>query len=460
VDNLGAGTTVEFSLNTLDSFPRGGAGPCQVNCQINRYANAAGVALLNLGDNTQSDVAQLADNSTYSVDIFVTGGVASPGFTLGTLGAQPNILPAGYLVTEFNVSPVGKTMTQINGVNNPIAAKLAQFGAAGSQIVTPQNTTTGSYYLPLVFKNYNCSAADLAATQANGTPCGWNSGISLTNAQTNLIGSGTVAWTIALYDRGGQFLGNYSATISAGNQFRTLYLPSVPWLPDGFSGTAIVNGQTNGDVFGIFGSLMVTAHSVNYGRNQAIATNAITSTTVADRTDDVGALPCTSNGFASCLFFTKFAKGANSTNSRSPFETSSTPGSGTGIVASGENVGIRIFNPDVPTQEAVISIPGLTPGAITGIPASGNPASVTVQYTDDAGLAWPTATDIIVVPSLGTATLFPLDNFNIPQLFSGTAYVQSTGNFITAVANDVNYSITDHDVSGAYLGQYSNGHLQ
>jgi len=45
-------------------------------------------------------------------------------------------------------------------------------------------------------------------------------------------------------------------------------------------------------------------------------------------------------------------------------------------------------------------------------------------------------------------------------VFDGTELITATGNFIVAIANDVDYSITDHDASGAFAPKYNNGHLQ
>ena len=88
---------------------------------------------------------------------------------------------------------------------------------------------------------------------------------------------------------------------------------------------------------------------------------------------------------------------------------------------------------------------------------TGAPAQVVVVYIDDSGIVWDTATQRFVIPPYGVHTLFPLYDSQIPEVFRGTMRIMSTGNFVVGVANTVDYTVTDHDASGAYNLQYNTG---
>jgi hypothetical protein len=109
--NMGSGTTVVFNLFSRDtssnSLCQGSAG-----CVITRTANAGGVALLNLGDNSDPDVANLTNGSTWTV-VVQTGGTYN---SLVYPGAFPSVLPAGMATQAINVSVVGKAATSTPGI--------------------------------------------------------------------------------------------------------------------------------------------------------------------------------------------------------------------------------------------------------------------------------------------------------------------------------------------------------
>jgi hypothetical protein len=458
VTNLGPGTTVQFQLQQKLALTGPARPACYANCNISRVVNSAGEAMLNLGDNTDPDVAQLGDQAEYAVAAYITGGPLT-----GVLFSDqyPNVIQAGFLVTSINVSVVGKQMTILNGVPMPtvVGSSSAITGVGQYAVVSPA-LNAAAYYLPLVFKNYNCSATDLAATQSNGTPCGWNSGISVETGLQGQFFSASVSWSVNFYDRSGAFIGSLSNNLSTSTYQRSFYLPEITWLPDGFSGEAVIQvfaGGSGAVPFTQSGTVDAQTVAVNYGRNQALAYNAISSSTAVNRTDRQGSLPCTSVGYTDCLWVAKFDKHANDTNPNYQLGTPTAP-----LIPTGENVGVRIYNPDIPTLTSVEDLPGEYPGEVVPAPtvAGGNAAYINVAYFDDAGFPYGGEQEEITVPSGGTATLFPLDNNVLPNIFSGTEYISATGNYIVAVANDVDYSVVGFDASGAFLPQYSNGYTQ
>jgi hypothetical protein len=452
VANLGSGTTVTFTLFSKDT--RGNNG-CQggSGCIINRTVNAGGIALLNLGDNSDPDVAQLNDQSTWTV--VVSAGV-SPANTLVFPGVLPNVLPAGLTVQAINVSVVGKVATSATGfANNTVSGFPTVLNGVLNTNVPGTGATSGMLILPLLFKNYNCSAADLANTQSSGTPCGWDSGISVDVTSPLFTGGSSTDYSIGFYDRAGQFLGNASFSVSQGNSTRNVYLPTIAFIPDGYSGSAVVRTASNSNPgFPISGNFAVQANHTNYGRNQAIAYNGVDAATASARAEAVGEIPCTSAGFTDCLWVANMRKSASVPSSNQVFS------SGTGNVPTGINTGVRVFNPDIPALMTVSQLPGVFPGVLTQGATSGSSAIVTMQYSDDSGFIYGTAQEQIAVPALGTATFFPLYNGNLPGVFTGSARITATGNFIVAVANVVDYSVTDHDASGAFNPQYHNGRTQ
>jgi hypothetical protein len=281
-------------------------------------------------------------------------------------------------------------------------------GAQNNNWVGPSDVeNTGVLYAPLVFNNSN----------------GWNSGIAI--AASNTTGTTALAVDVTFYNEDGGFVGEVTNQMSSSNVAWYLYLPALQFIPDKYRGTAIINGSSaNGTTAGTLGGISMAAavYHVNYDRNAAISYDAIGQSAIAGRTDALGELPCIPLGFTNCAWAAEIYK----TGTASARD-----------VVVGTETGIRVQNVD----------PLLT----------GAPAQVVAVYIDDSGVIWDTATQRFVIPPFGVHTLFPLYDSQIGETFRGTVRLMSTGNFIVGVANTVDYTVTDHDASGAYNLQYNTG---
>jgi hypothetical protein len=311
------------------------------------------------------------------------------------------MMPGGYIAFGINVTVTGKMMTEGR-------SQVRQSGAQGNLWAGPQDVeNTGLLYLPLLFNNSN----------------GWNSGIAI--SASNTTGSTAVAVDVTFFNEDGGFVGEVSNRLNSGSPSWYLYLPALQFLPDKYRGTAVVNatsanGTTVGNENGI--SMAAAVYHVNYDRNAATSYDAIGQTSLAYRTDAIGQLPCISIGFTNCAWAAEIYKtGTASAQS----------------VVVGTETGVRLMNVD----------PLLT----------GAPAQVIVAYIDDSGLVWDTATQRFNVPAMGVHTLFPLYDSQIPEVFRGTMRIMSTGNYVVGIANTVDYTVTDHDASGAYNLTYNTG---
>ena len=244
-------------------------------------------------------------------------------------------------------------------------------------------------------------------------------------AASNTTGSTGLAVTATFYNEDGGFVGEVSNQMSSGSPAWYIYLPALQFLPEKYRGTVIVNGTSaNGTTVGNMGGIGMAAavYHVNYDRNAAISYDAIGATTLAYRTDAQGELPCITLGFTNCAWAAEVYKTGTASASQ---------------VVVGTETGIRLMNVD----------PLLT----------GAPAQVVAIYIDDSGVIWDTASQRFVIPPFGVHTLFPLYDSQIAEVFRGTVRIMSTGNFVVGVANTVDYTVTDHDASGAYNLQYNTG---
>jgi hypothetical protein len=381
---------------------RGDARSCQP-CLITRYANRGGIVTMNLGDNNDPDLALLSDG-TYAIEVQAGGagwGTSFGGVIPGT--AFVSNLPGGHVAQVINVSVTGKMAT--NGT--------AHHRAGGSALQpSPEAENTGGMFAPMLFNNYN----------------GWVSSVAVTASTTG--GGLSAAFDITFYDEGGGFVGSYTDSIASGSPLRVVYLPALPFLPEGFRGTAVVRtvlNQTGGfPGFSMAGQVM----HVNYDRNHAMSYDLIGSSAVTFRGDSLGEIPCISLGFTTCAWGADVNK----------------TGAVTAEGGLGVNTGIRIFNPDPPMLG-------------TGVPL-GIPARVIALYIDNSGVIWSEATQEFQIPPYGVHTLFPAYNRRLPDVFRGTIRLMSTGNAIVAIANTVDYSVTGRDASGAYNLQYHTGRTQ
>jgi len=310
-------------------------------------------------------------------------------------------MPGGYVAFAINLTVTGRMMTEgrsqvrLSGAQNNL-----WFGA-------PDAENTGVIYLPLVFNNSN----------------GWNSGIAA--AASNTTGSTAVAVTVTFYNEDGGFVGEVSNRLNSGSPAWYLYLPALQFLPDKYRGTAVINGTSaNGTTVGNENGISMTAavYHVNYDRNAAISYDGIGQTSIALHVDAPGALPCIPAGFTNCAWAAEI------------FKTGTVSAQQTVV---GTETGVRLMNVD----------PLLT----------GAPTQVVVAYIDDSGIVWDTATQRFTIPPFGVHTLFPLYDSQIPEVFRGTMRIMSSGNFVVGVANTVDYTVTDHDASGAYNLQYNTG---
>jgi hypothetical protein len=447
--NMGQSSSVTFTFYQKDAT-RTDQRSCSRGCVITRFANPGAVALMNLGDNNDPDVAQLPDGGTFVVVVTASGSTSTLGgtFPVGAfgptqgplLGAVPVPLPGGYVVYALNVSQVGRAATSAYGT--PAAASAA--GAAELQ---------GRLYASLLFKNYEGGRA----CDASAGPCGWNSGLAV--ADVGAQSQANADFNVTFYDDGGRFVGTFNDRLSVSNNpdSRLVYLPSVGFIPDGYRGTAIVTAFRSTPGIPFFeGSSIPTfagwALHTNYGRNQAIGYNLQGVTTIAGRVEAQGELPCVSAGplgttgafgipvggvtaapYMDCLWAPKYTKNTNANVQGNP----------------GVNTGIRVFNADPGTP--------LLGNAAFGSAGTGAPATVRIDYIDDAGVVWTDAGETFTVTAFGSATTFSLYNGRLPNIFNGSARITSVGNNIAAVVNVVDYTVTDHDASGAYNPQYHNG---
>jgi hypothetical protein len=401
-NNLGDQAPVVFVFRSNDTT-RGDARTCRIACTITRYAQRGGMITLNMGDTTDPDIALLPDG-TFRVDI--TAGGPSPisgvqGILPGTVSPP---IPGGYTALGIHLTVTGRMMTESRSqVRLSVAPSNLWIGS-------PDVESTGVLFAPLVFNNSN----------------GWNSGIAISASQTT--GSTAVSVTVTFHNEDGGFVGQVSNQMSSSNAAWYIYLPALQFLPDKYRGTARIdstsaNGTTVANLNGI--GMAAAVFHVNYDRNAAISYDAIGRTAVALRSDAPGSLPCITLGFTNCAWAPTIYK--------------------TGTVSAQQTVvgvetGVRLMNVD----------PLLT----------GAPAQVVVVYIDDSGVVWDTASQRFVIPPFGVHTLFPLYDSQIPEIFRGTMRIMSTGNFIVGVANHVDYTVTDHDASGAYNLHYNTGNTR
>jgi hypothetical protein len=455
--NMGQSASVTFTFYQKDAS-RSDQRSCSRGCIITRFANPGAVALLNLGDNNDPDVAQLPDGGTFVVVVTASGSTnnafgttAFGGFGIGgfgptqspLLGATPVPLPGGYVVYALNVTQVGKGATA--NYSTPAAS-----GAPGAEL-------QGRLYAPLLFKNYEGGRP----CDATAGPCGWNSGLAV--ADVGAQSAANSDFNVTFYDDGGRFVGTFQdrLSVSSNPDTRLVYLPAVGFIPDGYRGTAIVTAFRSAAGIPFFeGNSIPTfagyAIHTNYNRMQHIGYNLPGVTSAVSRSEAQGELPCTSSGpfttsstflgafgipttgltsapYMSCLWGAKYQKNTNADVRGNP----------------GVNTGIRVFNIDPGTA--------LLGNAAVNSAGTGAPATIRIDYIDDAGVVWTDAGETFTVQSFGSATTFSLYNGRLPNIFNGSVRVTSVGNNITAIINVVDYTVTDHDGSGAYNPQYSNG---
>jgi hypothetical protein len=282
---------------------------------------------------------------------------------------------------------------------------MQRFGPS-NRFGSPQGENLGGLYAPLLFKTMNR----------------WDSGIVL--AQGNTSGSAASNLTVSFYNEDGGFVGEITDRATQNTPWY-IYLPEVEFLPANYRGTAIVRGtqgsSSDNPGFILPPTLYGSVQHVNYDRNAASAYDLIGESTIAFLTDAQGELPCVSLGFVTCAWVADFKK------------TAAVNPEGT----IGVQTGIRIMNVD----------PLLT----------GAPAGVTVNYSDQSGVLWADGASQFVVPPFGVHTIFPLYSGRLPDVFRGSARITAAQNSVVVIANVVDYSITDHDASGAYNAQYHNG---
>jgi len=446
---MGQSASLTFTFYQKDAT-RSDQRSCARACIITRFANPGATVLLNLGDNNDPDVAQLPDGGTFVVVVTASGSVNTLGGTFGInagygptmdplIGAIPVPLPGGYVVYALHVSQVGKAATSSYG-------SPAQASAYGAEL-------QGRMYASLLFKNYEGGRA----CDATAGPCGWNSGIAVSNVGAQSGSNSDI--NVTFYDDGGKFVGTTSDKLSSSSNpdSKLVYTPSIGFIPDGYRGTAIVTEFRSaaglpfysGTSAPTFAGLAVHA---NYNRGQTMAYNLVGVTTATNRNEAQGELPCNSSGpagtfgafnltlsgstsppYVSCMWAPKFQKNTNASVAGNP----------------GVNTGIRVFNIDPGTA--------LLGNAAFGSAGTGAPATVRVDYIDDSGVVWTDAGETFTIPAFGTATTFSLYNGRLPNLFNGSARITSVGNNITALVQVVDYTAMDHDGSGAYNPQYSNG---
>jgi hypothetical protein len=393
-----------FQFRSNDTT-RSDARACRISCTITRYVNRGGMVALNLGDETDPDVALLADG-TYTVDV-AAGGATFLSNGGGILPGQVIPSPAGgYLVQTINVTVTGKMMTHGRGQGR-LSGNFAATAGGNTWFSSPETESSGLLFVPLLFNNSN----------------GWNSAIAIGSSQTS--GSQGNAYTVTFYNEDGGFVGELNNRGSSSNTAWYIYLPAVQFLPDKYRGTAVINATAaNGAQLGGFGGVSVAAavYHVNYDRSAAISYDVIGAGAIAFKTDALGALPCVPLGFTNCAWAAEIYK----TGTASARE-----------VVVGTETGVRIMNVD-PL-------------------GTGAPAQVLIEYMDDSGVSWDTAVNRYQVAPYGIHTMFPLYDSQLPEVFRGTARIMAGGNYIVGLANTVDYTVSDHDAAGAYDLWYNTG---
>ena len=154
----------------------------------------------------------------------------------------------------------------------------------------------------------------------------------------------------------------------------------------------------------------------------ALSYDGIGMSAVVNREEGVGELPCIAVGFVTCAWAGDVVK--TYTVSRDNVQV-------------GPQTGIRLFNPD-PLH--------------TGVPAT-----VVVHYLDDTGVIWNEATSVFSIPGYGVHTSFPMYDARLPEIFSGSMRISSSGNYIVGIGQTIDYSATGFDAGGAYNLQYQSG---
>jgi hypothetical protein len=391
--NMGRAGPVVIQLTTADRVVRDQR-RC-APCLITKYVNAGGQLNINFGDDTDPDM-QYLPNTTFTATIS-TGGPAEnlPGVFPGAVSP---LLTQGYVVNATHWTVTGKMATSSKG--------MQRFGPS-NRFASPQGENTGGLYVPLLFKTMNR----------------WDSGMVIAAAQTS--GSAAANLTVSFYNEDGGFIGEVVDRVSSSSPVWYLYMPEIEFLPANFRGTAIIRAtqgsSSDAPGFIIPPTIYGIVQHVNYDRNAANSYEMIGESTVALRTDAQGEIPCVSLGFVTCAWVADFKK------------TTSADIQGT----IGVQTGIRIMNVD----------PLLT----------GAPAGVTVNYVDNSGVIWSEGTSQFVVPPFGVHTIFPLYSGRLPDVFRGSARITAAQNSVVVIANVVDYTVTDHDASGAYNAQYHNG---
>jgi len=359
--------------------------------------------------------------------VYSTAGIPVP---------QPPETSGGYFATSINYTISGRMATMNNG-STPLSNESAQVIQTGSPFNIPpgvQFVPSGvgagfrEMYFPLLFKRYNDwnSGITIVSFRPRGTCCDLPLNIGSGG------GSGSTV-SIGMYGEDGTLFGVFLDAVGRGSA-RNYYLPTMPiQLPDGFRGAAIV-AMTEGTTGSRTGAGVM---SVNYERNQAISYNAVKSDQllgVASPYSRPCGFPLNSftdpenpqigppNGttYSSCLFV--------------PDAERRFTGSARGVIGGfevgmGPTTGVRMFNPD-PTKQ-------------------GLPAFVFAAYADASGVVYPESGTGLSIPPYHTATIFMGANTQLPDFFDGSMVIQATQP-IAAIANVVDYRVTDHDASYAY----------
>jgi hypothetical protein len=394
--------------------------------EVSRSTNPGGCIVLNLATFDPNDpdyfdpLAGLPDG-TYSVVVYSTAGTPIP---------QPPETAGGFFASSISYSISARMATMNNGST---ALGNESQGCNQLNIATPFCTapvTAGlrEIYMPLVFKRYNDwnSGITVVSFRPRGTCCDIPFNIGTGG------GSGSTV-SIAMYGEDGTLFGVFLDSVGRGSA-RNYYLPTMPiQLPDGFRGSTIIAVTENTAGTRTGAGVM----SVNYERNQAISYNAIKSDQllgprspytrpcsfpVNSITDPESPAIGPPNGldYTSCLFV--------------PDAERRFSGSARGVIGGfevglGPTTGVRMLNPD-PTK--------------TGIPSF-----IFAAYLDAAGLVYPESGTGLSLAPYHTATIFMGANTQLPDFFDGTMFIQATYP-IAAIANVVDYRVTDRDASYAF----------
>jgi len=161
---------------------------------------------------------------------------------------------------------------------------------------------------------------------------------------------------------------------------------------------------------------------VNYDRNMALSYDGVGMSAVVNRQEGLGELPCISVGLVTCAWAGDVVKTYSVSRENAQV---------------GPQTGIRILNPD-PLH--------------TGVPAT-----VVVHYVDDTGVIWNEATQVFTIPPFGVNTVFPMYDARLPEVFSGSMRISSSGNFVVGIGQTIDYSAVGYDAGGAYNLQYHTG---